>query len=161
MVRLYFLVIIFACVIGTSSCSTNDEIKTSNESFLIFGHFYGECLGEECVEIFKLEDERLFEDTNDLYPNQDNFYSASFVEIGEDKYQLVSDLMDYFPDDLLHETKVVYGCPDCADQGGLYLEYKSGEMHKYWIFDQFKADVPENFHEFMDKVNEKIDLINE
>ena len=161
MPRLYILFIAITGFISIFSCSEDEVTKTSEDSYLVFGRFYGECLGEQCVEIFKLEHERLFEDTNDIYPGNDNFYTGNFVELGNDKYQLVKDLRDHFPKKLLEEIQVVYGCPDCADQGGLYIEYKSDTIHKYWILDQSKTNVPEYLHAFMDLVNEKIEIINE
>lgn len=36
-------------------CERDAEPKFSDNGYLIFGHFYGECLGEGCVEIFRLE----------------------------------------------------------------------------------------------------------
>jgi len=161
MLKLPLPVILFANFISLASCTQNEEITLSDEAFIVFGHFYGMCIGESCVEIFRLEEERLLEDINDLYPSQGSFYEGNFVELGDDKYQLVNDLMDFFPEGLLEESKIQHGCPDCADQGGLYIEYKSNEIHKYWILDQSKASVPDYMHEFMDKVNEKIDIINE
>ena len=161
MFKLPLSVILFASFIGITSCAQNEEITRSDEAFLIFGHFYGMCIGEPCVEIFRLEDERLLEDTNDLYPSQGNFYEGNFVELGEDKYQHVNDLMDFFPDELLEEPKILYGCPDCSDQGGLYIEYKSKVIHRFWFIDQSKSSVPAYLHEFMDKVNEKIEILNE
>jgi hypothetical protein len=161
MPRLFILFIAIAGFISISSCSQDEVTKTSDDSYLVFGRFYGECLGEQCVEIFKLEHERLFEDTNDIYPGNDNFYTGNFVELGNDKYQLVKDLRNHIPKKLLEEIQVVYGCPDCADQGGLYIEYKSDAIHKYWILDQSKTNVPEYLHAFMDLVNGKIEIINE
>lgn len=52
-------------------------------------------------------------------------------------------------------------CPDCADQGGLYVEYRQGNAYGKWHIDQDKEEVPTYLHEFMDKVNETIRLIKE
>ena len=72
----------------------------------------------------------------------------------------MEDLSDYFPDQLLSEEEEVLGCPDCADQGGLFIQYSENENVQSWRIDQSKNAVPAYLHEFMDKVNEKIDLIN-
>ena len=63
------------------SCNKDDEIELNQTVFLVFGHFYGECIGEECVEIFKLTTNKLYEDTNDNYSGTD----FSFFELGIDK----------------------------------------------------------------------------
>ena len=68
--------------------------------------------------------------------------------------------MSAFPTKLLSEKEETLGCPDCVDGGGLYIEYsKSGTVYS-WRIDQMKNNVPEYFHNFMDKVNKKITLIN-
>lgn len=155
------MTIILAGILYSSCCREDVEQNISTESYLIFGHFYGECLGEQCVEIFKLENEKLFEDLDALYPNSQSIYSGEFTELEDNMYQLAKDLVDYIPEELLESTENVFGCPDCADQGGLYIEYKSGILLKHWMIDQSKTGVPGYLHEFMDKVNEKIELINE
>jgi hypothetical protein len=138
----------------------NGNIGLSNGEYLIFGHFYGECLGEECTEIFKLTSNKLFEDIADNYPRQSEFYNGNYVEVENSSYELINDLFDYFPKDLLNENNTVFGCPDCVDQGGLYIEYNEDGIRKYWIIDQSIESIPTYLHEFISKVNEYIDLIN-
>lgn len=69
-------VLIFTCLtilLLTSGCI--DNLGPSKSGYIIFGHFYGECLGEKGIEIFTLEDDKLFEDSNDRYPSSTGFYS--------------------------------------------------------------------------------------
>jgi len=42
-------------------------------------------MGEQCVEIFRLEQDKLFEDTKDEYPKSNIFYSGNFVSIYRNK----------------------------------------------------------------------------
>ena len=130
--------------------------------YLIFGHFFGFCGGEECIEIFKLESNKLLEDINDNYPwgRDFSFYNGNYIVLDHTKFDLVKNLLDYFPDSLLNENNTVIGCPDCVDQGGLYIEYNFNGIRRFWIIDQFKHNVPNYLHDFMDKINEKIILIN-
>lgn len=147
---------LFTLLIVLCSCSS-DDVKPSNENdYLIFGHFYGFCLGEECIEIFKLTNTKLYEDTEDSYA-LDNF---NFEEKENEKFNLVKDLVDFIPEDLLSENDDVIGCPDCSDGGGIYIEYSKNGVIKSWRIDQFKQNTPDYLHDFMDKVNEKISLIN-
>ena len=141
------------------SCEDKKEEKTEI-NYLIFGHFYGFCSGEECIEIFKLTETKLFEDINDNYPGQSP-YDGSFEVIGNDKFKLVKDLMKYFPENILNESKLVFGCPDCADQGGLYIEYNVNGTARNWSIDQNKTQVPSYLHDFMDRINKKIKIIND
>ena len=146
------------CLIGgLISCINNDDsIEINEQNFLIFGHFYGKCIGEGCVETFKLTDKKLFEDTIDDYIGQ-NF---EFMELENDKFEKVKNLVDFFPNQLLNKSETVFGCPDCADGGGLFIQYSESGNLKSWRIDQSKNNVPTYLHNFIDKVNEKIGVIN-
>ena len=92
------------CLIGLlfSSCK-KDTIAQSNSDYIIFGHFYGECSGERCIEIFKLEKDKIFEDKNDFYPNFKSFYTGDFFQISQDYFEYAKDLNSSFPKDLLND----------------------------------------------------------
>ncbi len=154
MKKAFLLLIVIGILI---SCNKDDNNITVNEqNFLIFGHFYGECLGEACVETYKLTDKKLFEDTVDDYSGQ----NLGFTELENEKFEQVNDLVDFFPDQLLNESETIFGCPDCADGGGLFIQYSDNGNLKSWRIDQVKDNVPGYLHSFIDKVNEKIGLIN-
>ena len=138
-------------------CSSEDNTALNNEDYLIFGHFYGFCIGENCIEIFKLTNDTLYEDSNDNY----GISPLNFEPLDNSKFKLAQDLMLYFPEKLLTENEAIIGCPDCADGGGLYIEYSKNGIIKHWKIDQMKMNVPTYLHAFMDKVNEKISLIND
>lgn len=156
-----YLVPILGILILLGAGCKKEEIKPTSTSsdYLIFGHFYGFCQGERCVEIFKLDDTALQEDILDIYPDRTKFYIASYKSLAATKFEAVKDLRANFPTELLSEQDTVLGQPDASDGGGLYIEYKSGTVHKFWIIDQFKTNVPTKYHGFMDKVNEKIALL--
>ena len=150
------LIVLFTVGILTSCNKNDDGIEINEQNFLIFGHFYGECIGEGCVETFKLTDKKLFEDTIDDYSGQ----NLEFLELGNDKFEQTKNLVDFFPNQLLNDNESVFGCPDCADGGGLFIQYSDNGNVKSWRIDQDKGNVPNYLHNFMDKVNEKIELIN-
>ncbi len=52
------------------------------------------------------------------------------------------------------------GQPDAGDWGGIYVEYKFNSVRKFWLIDQKKSNIPAYLHEFVDKTNKKIELIN-
>ncbi|WP_298556450.1 hypothetical protein [uncultured Algibacter sp.] len=149
-------IFLFALSIVLYSCSSNDGKPTNENDFLIFGHFYGFCAGEECIEIFKLTDTKLYEDTEDNYA-LDTF---NFEEKDNEKFNLVKDLIDSLPEKLLTEKDEIIGCPDCSDGGGIFIEYSKNGVINSWRIDQFKRNIPEYLHDFTDRVNEKISLIN-
>ena len=151
-------IFLFLIVIGafTSCNKDNDNITINEQSFLIFGHFYGECFGEGCVETYKLTDVKLYEDIVDDYSGQ----NLDFVELDNEQFELVNDLADFFPTQLLNESDTIFGCPDCADGGGLFIQYSYNGVLKSWRIDQVQNNVPTYLHNFIDQVNERIVLIN-
>ena len=143
--------------IGILLSCNNDSININEQNFLIFGHYYGKCMGENCVETFKLTDKGLFEDTID----DRNGQNMKFIQLENEKFLQVKDLVDFFPSQLLNEKKTTIGCPDCADGGGLFIQYSENGNVKSWRIDQEKDNVPRYLHIFIDKVNEKIKMIND
>jgi hypothetical protein len=139
----------------TTSCN-KDCITLNEQNYLVFGHFYGMCAGEGCVETYKLTNMKLYEDLIDDYSGQ----NLDFVELDNELFEQVSDLVDFFPNQLLSESETVFGCPDCADGGGLYIQYSDNGNLKSWRIDQMQENVPSYLHSFMDQVNEAIVLIN-
>ena len=143
-----------------TSCDKEDDHTSAKVDYLIFGTFYGECGGEGCVEIFKIESDRLLEDKKDLYPGADFYPFDDFEVLPHEKFELVKDLIDFLPPSLLQEESGVFGQPDAGDWGGAYVEYKAGNIHKYWLLDQMESNMPEAFNVFVDKINEKEALIH-
>ena len=94
----YFLLLILI-----SACTTQDETALNEGDYLIFGHFYGFCVGESCVEIFKLTNDKLYEDSNDNYAME----PFNFEELGHDKFEQAKDLINYFPEKLLTEKESI------------------------------------------------------
>jgi hypothetical protein len=135
------------------------RVENCNSNYIIFGHFYGECGGEACIEKFKITATKIFEDTNDVYPGTNVLTPPNYVQLSNEKFLATQDLMSFFPNGLLAETNTTIGMPDASDGGGLYIEYHFTGVHKIFLIDQFKQNVPSNYHAFMDKVNEKIALL--
>ena len=43
-----------------AACQQDDTIESESDlDYIIFGHFYGKCIGERCVEMYKLTDQFL------------------------------------------------------------------------------------------------------
>ncbi len=98
----------------------------------------------------------MLEDTLDYHPRRDTFAKCSYIARTAQQFDITYDLVNSFPNDLLNETKTELGMPDVTDGGGLYIEYNINGIHKFWLIDQIKQNVPQKYHAFMAKVNEKI-----
>ncbi len=131
----------------------------TNQDYFMFGSFYGMCFGEDCIEIFKLENAKLYEDTLDKYPNTE-FYAGEYVQLSQEKYDIAMSIINDFPMELLEEPHMVIGQPDAGDWGGLYIEYKIDGIHKMWLLDRMLINVPVQYHDFINKVKEKVELLN-
>lgn len=103
--KLYILTIAFFATFFLISCKKDNEVNLSKTDYIIFGHFYGECIGEQCVKIFKLDKEKLFEDTKRIYPTGNSFYEGRFDQLPKEKFDITKDLTNYFPMSLLKEKK--------------------------------------------------------
>ncbi len=155
-----FFLFIITCMLFLLSCRKNN-IGLSSENYIVFGEFFGECEGATCVDIYRLEQDKLFEDLLDKYPAFDKYYSGAYKELSKAEFDKTKDLMDYFPEALLSETDTVIGMPDAGDWGGIYIEYNYGTTRRFWILDLNKANVPVTYQEFIDKVHEKCQLLED
>lgn len=145
-------------LLGCEKEKTAPSGSESTEDYLIFGHFYGFCRGEECIQTYQLTATKLYEDTSDVYYNLEHDYS--FVERSSEDFALASHLLDSFPTDLLDEEPEVIGCPDCADQGGLLLVYEINGIKRSWRIDNDRRNVPAVLHPYLASVDSVLTLLN-
>ena len=113
---------------------TDDEktVQFGEEDHLVFGTFYGECAGN-CTVLYKIQSGLLFEDNVEIGIPEVILFNI--LPMSEAKYLIAEELTTTFPSDLIDSDKEVYGCPDCHDQGGVYLELKQGDDTRKWSID--------------------------
>lgn len=143
------------------SCEKQDESPKQTAEYILFGHFYGFCHGEQCVEIYKLTDSNLFEDELDQYPSRENPYDGKFNKLENSKYQLVKSLAENIPSELLLEKDTVIGMPDASDGGGVYFAIINDAETRFWLVDQFDHNIPEFLRPFKEQINNSISMIND
>ena len=78
-----------------------------------------------------------------------------------EQFELVKGLEEKFPSKLLEETEDVFGCPDCGDWGGIYVEYVKDGERRDWRIDTMLDDIPGYQRDFVKEIQEKIELINQ
>lgn len=145
----------FLLLIMLTSCH---KAESNEKSMLIFGQFHGFCMGEKCIETFKVTDSELYEDTTDQYKGIDGF---QFVSLSQNKHSEVKDLLVKIPTELWFEDdKRVFGCPDCYDQGGFLIQMEKNGMTKSWFFDKDIKSNPDYLQAFLNQVSDKILIIN-
>jgi hypothetical protein len=142
------------------SCKSDDDavdakVVPTGETYLIFGHFFGECYEPECVVNYKLTDSKLYEDVN--HSAHEEYYE--FIELDNDTFEQINDLMDSFPEELLDETERFIGTQQGSEPAVIVIYYFHNDVLRHWIIEKYKNDVPNYLHPFVDKVNEKIELL--
>ena len=138
---------------------TSCRKEQQQDGYLIFGHFYGMCQGARCIEIYKLTDSQLFEDTRDAYPGSVDFYQAQFSSRSDAYFQQARHLKAAFPMELLQHSNPVIGQPDAGDWGGYYIEFKQGDVRRFWLIDKMQSNVPIQYHSFLDQVTDVIEAL--
>lgn len=140
----------FLAVFVFSSC--NKSIKSD---YLIFGEFYGFCVGDDCVKMYKVTSKNLYKATSPEYPGNEK-YNGKFNTKINDELSVAKPLLNMIPEDLKDE-EIFIGCPDCADQGGVFVEYSlDGEIYFFRI-DNFRDNVPEYLHDFLDEIDSVVE----
>lgn len=138
------------------SCE-DDDPPAQHSDYLIFGHFYGMCLGEKCVETFKLTDTDLYEDTTDEYRGE----NKNFHLLDAAQFEKVKILKSKVPAGLLSSPDGVFGTPDGGDFGGIYVEVSvNGETHA-WEIDRMHSNIPGYLIPFVNEIESSIAAINQ
>jgi hypothetical protein len=145
-----------------NACCDEDHGQPTEE-FMVFGHFYGECLGEGCVEMYKIENGQLYEDQLDQYPNSTGPYVGEWIAFLDHTYDEVSDIIDKMPAELYNESDRVLGQPDAGDWGGIYVQTydPATGANRFWLLDKMESNMPEVYNAFVDEIETKIQLINQ
>ena len=143
------------------SCAEQKVQPEDENAYILFGHFYGFCMGEQCIEIFKLTDSELFEDLKDQYPSSQEFYIGDYKKLDQEKFELVKSLKNNIPFELTQEKNHRIGTPDVTDGGGVYFAIVNERGTKYWLIDQFDQNIPVYLKPFKDQINQSISLIND
>ena len=152
--------IILILVVATACQTENVNRENISSDSIVFGHFYGECMGEQCVEIYRLTDNSLYEDKKDEYPSRDNAYNGDFELRDNSLFEKVKKLRNEIPSDLLTINSTVIGQPDAGDWGGIYFEMKVAGVRRYWLIDKMDSNIPESLRPFVEAIENKIQLIN-
>jgi uncharacterized protein YlaI len=134
-----FLFLLFGC--------TRDDLD--NIDYFVFGDAHGFCQGD-CASFYMMKDGR-------IYPDNVAYYNGTSPEFHEEslpgeKYVLAEKLIDDFPKYLINNPGRTFGCPDCADQGGIHIELMEDGRIKKWHFDTNTASLPSQVRDYVEEV---------
>jgi len=156
-----FLALLIATSALFTSCKKDTVSSNLGSDFIAFGHFHGFCAGEQCIEIFKITNLEISEDQKDEYPPRDDFYKGNYQPVKDASWNTISDLVKNIPDSLWTISDPVIGCPDCADQGGFYIEVKRGGDHRFWLIDKSKSAQPEFLKTYTESVAQAVAILSQ
>ena len=139
------LVFLFSC----------EKENHDNLEYFSFGIAHGFCL-ENCADFFIIKDNNVYPDDMDRYLEPLKFKSEP---LSIDKYYLARVLIDKFPSYLISNPDKTFGCPDCADQGGIHIEIKENGQIKRWHFDTTISNLPAIIQEYVEDVSDVIEKL--
>jgi hypothetical protein len=136
-------------VISISLFSFCSKEKSLDFDYFTFGTAYGECLGN-CARFFQIKDNKLYADDMNYYFNSD----LKFLNepLPAEKYNLAKKLIEDFPDYLRNNPNKTFGCPDCADQGGIHFVIKNNDKIEYWHIDTVLDNQPAEIKEYIQEM---------
>lgn len=138
--------------------SCNDDDSDEAAEYITFGRYYGFCQGADCIQYFRVTENNVYEYPDSCLPTPiSSCYDTSPPELSQAKATIAKVLIDNFPDALFDESETTFGCPDCVDQGGLFLEIFKNNDRKSWNIDQTKNNIPTYLHDYVDEINSVID----
>lgn len=142
----------------TSGCRKDPVAK---DGYIVFGHFYGFCEGEQCIELYKYENGVLYEDQRDQYPPSALPYNGRWVKLRDGLKGYADDIQSNKPDSMMMFTDSIFGMPDAVDQGGVYFELKEGDSFHYWVMDNSPSALPEYLRPFAALIRERSRSLSE
>lgn len=161
------MILVMMSTFIANSCSDDDDAVTRSDSdsrieTLIFGRYFGECEGNACVEIFRLQDGVLQEDMSDEIPFRGYFFIGDFTDFKGATKIKSDELLSEFPLELLREKSDFHtiGQPNSGDWGNVYLEYKKNDIHKQFVIDNNTNNLPSYLVKYVKKIEETINEVS-
>jgi hypothetical protein len=144
---------------GTAINSTNTKFD-----YIIFGRYCGEC-GGECATMYKLDivNNQLLADHTDSYWDYKLGTPMKFethIDI-ENKMLIAKQILDSIPQSILTMSKPAerFGCPDCTDGCGIFLETRSDTTIKKFYIDYQTGQLTGDIKPYAERLKKIIDKL--
>jgi hypothetical protein len=136
-----------------SSCAKEN---LGDPDYFAFGNAYGMCLGN-CANFFLIKDKSIFPDDMDNYMGMSLKFKSEILP--DEKYILAQKLIENFPEYLIKNPDKTFGCPDCADQGGIHIEIQDKGVIKRWHFDTTNSNLPAEIRDYVKEISAVIEQL--
>ena len=137
--------------ISTLVISCDKSEGPNVDGSLVFGEAYGFCVGD-CAHFFQLNDNVLYQDNIERFSGDEPTFDTSPLE--QEKLDLAKSLLEDFPQFLLNNKNMVFGCPDCADQGGIHLFLNTETEKLFWHIDTNVDNQPAEIRDYLKQVRD-------
>jgi hypothetical protein len=140
-------------ILTLAGCS---EKVYPDPSAFVFGSWYGFCL-ENCIHLYKLENGKLYPDDMDTRFQSETITFES-TPLEDKLAKKAEELLRLFPSYLRKNPNTTIGCPDCYDQGVIYLGFEENGKLTEWKIDPDMDinDYPQEIEAFMVAMKELI-----
>jgi hypothetical protein len=127
-----------------------------NNDYIVFGTYFGYCVGNDCLTFFRIDSQKVLRYLNANYGLYDfNQYQYKSLVYKDDLATFYSRIPIEIKN-LKGQTKI-FGSPDSADQGGIYFELHQGDVVTKVFLDNSKTvDQNENILAFKKVIQDKI-----
>lgn len=139
-------------ILSLSASCTKETLE--NIDYFVFGSAHGFCLSN-CADFFVVKNGNLYPDDFDYYYESALKFKSEALSI--EKYNLAKKLIDDFPVYLINNPDKTFGCPDCADQGGLHIEISERGQIKRWHFDTRISNLPYQIQDYVQEISTVIE----
>lgn len=137
------------------SCK-KDPVTPDSVDYFTFGVNYCFCI-DQCATLYKYADAKLIKGVGNSCEPAD--YTFNGTALPADDLALAETLLNALPDSLFSSSETIFGCPDCADQGGYYVEIKKDGEVKSWRIDTRADDLPEWLKPYQQKIKDTIESL--
>jgi len=142
-------IIYLFCFLLLASACEKEHCAVTEDDIFVFGTWYGECAGD-CAGLYEIRHGKLYPDNiNNLYLDSVTF---SNVPLPDSSYQHARSLPGLLPNYLIQHPNETLGCPDCYDQGVIYVELRRKGKKTTWKLDTNTGALPPDVQAFAQQV---------
>lgn len=126
----------------------NQEVR-----YVIFSSFEPDCSSADCITTYKIDNLKIFKDTQNAIINQKFPYQGRYVFFSASE-KMVKDFLQSIPLKILNQKDSVLG--DCNECQKIYLEIGFEDKTRYWVIANENDDQPVYLQNLVNQVQQTI-----
>lgn len=150
---LFISTIFFLTTLSCGSTKINSSYAAKNLDYILFGVYCGKC-SKGCATMYQYNmrgnSNTLLVDTTDSFLKNNGDVICQIPIYDIEKIKLAKNVVEKIPNELLTTTEETkrFGCPDCYDGCGIYLEMKQEKTIKKFYIDVDTSQLSGNMESF-------------